>query len=128
MCVVSGIPHLSGCREYTHRRDQLLLHIKTVHKITYPGKAGQYEYEFDNHKQTTLPFAKKSRLDDSESMIITDPNMTNDVVVEVKGDAKASNDLNLKSQHEILQPADISEVGPNTNLFSNYFESICLVL
>ena len=29
MCVVSGIPLLSGCREYTHRRDQLFNHIKT---------------------------------------------------------------------------------------------------
>ena len=66
MCIVSGIPYLSGCREYIHRRDSLYHHMKTIHKIIDPGKASQYEYEFEIGVQTTLQFVKKLQLGDSE--------------------------------------------------------------
>ena len=107
-------------REYTHRGDQLFNHIKTVHKISYPGNVGQYEYEFDNHTQTTLPFAKKLRLDldNSESRagkaaVNVDKEVNNEAEVVTGNDF-----LNLEIQQINLHVPDIFEVGADIPSFS----------
>ena len=107
MCVVSGIPLFNSCKEYIHRRDQLLQHVKTVHKITYTGKARQYEYEFDNRTQSTLPFAKKSRGDDNEPRGAVAADMSVEEKMEVEKDV----DVDTQSTKLSLQLPDTNEVG-----------------
>ena len=80
-------------------------HIKTVQKITDPGKEFQYEYEFGMQK--TLQYTKKSELDDIEPSFTAAIDRTNEVD-EAYG--YASNDLNTKSQ-QLIRHTDISEVG-----------------
>ena len=117
-CEISGLPLLSGCREYTHRRDQLFNHIKTVHKISYPGNVGQYEYEFDNHTQTTLPFAKKLRLDLDNSELRAATAAANvDDEVNNEAEVVTGYDLNLESQEINLHVPDIYEVGADKPSF-----------
>ena len=109
MCIVSGIPYLSGCREYIHRRDNLYHHMKTIHKIIDPGKASQYKYEFEIGVQTTLQFVKKLQLGDSEPEVATTDDVTDEFEKEAKG--REEKDFNKKNQQLVLQVADMSKVG-----------------
>ena len=76
LCVEHGIPS-KHTKSFLHRRDQLLIHIKTIHKINTDNvgsiKIKQYEYGFDRKIQLTLPFAKRPKLA-NESL----PNNRND--------------------------------------------------
>ena len=65
MCVVSGIPFHSGRIEYIHRRDQILQHMKSIHKITNLESASEYAYKFGTQK--TIQVDKMSQLHESES-------------------------------------------------------------
>ena len=85
----------------------MLQHVKTVHKITYTGKARQYEYEFDNRTQSTLPFAKKSRGDDNEPWGAAAADITVEEKIEVEKDV----DDDTQSTKLSLQLPDTNEVG-----------------
>ena len=41
-CIKSEIPPATNCRTFIHRRDQLFIHVQTVHNIQYPVNLTQY--------------------------------------------------------------------------------------
>ena len=59
--------------------------MKTIHKIIDPGKVSQYEYEFKYSVQTSLQFAKKLQLGDSESEVKAADDVTDEFEKEAKG-------------------------------------------